>query len=94
MSQVFQAFQQFFADVRYRLGTEWLPGIVDNLILFWQWLAANPLVTLILCAVLLLWACLVVRKGTYEGWNIGRGFLTFLLFGLGFAGILVVLHVF
>jgi hypothetical protein len=94
MSQAFQAFQQFFADVWHQLDTEWLPGIVDNLTLFWQWLAANPLVALVLSAVLLLWACLVIRKSTHEGWNLGRSFLTFLLFGLGFAGIAVVLHVF
>jgi hypothetical protein len=94
MSQAFQAFQQFFADLWHRFSTEWLPGIVSNLILFWQWLAANPLIALILSAILLLWACLVIRKATHEGWNIGRSFLTFLLFGLGFAGILIVLHLF
>ena len=94
MSQAFQAFPQFFADVWPQFGAEWLPGIVDNLVLFWQWLAANPLIALILSAVLLLWACLVIRKSTHEGWNIGRSFLTFLLFGLGFAGIAVVLHLF
>jgi hypothetical protein len=87
-----QAFQQFFADLWRRFSTEWLPGIAANLTLFWQWLAANPLIALILSAVLLLWACLVIRKATYEGWNIGRSLLIFVLFGLGFAGILVVLH--
>jgi hypothetical protein len=92
MSQAFQTFHQFFADVWHWVGAEWLPGIVDNLILFWQWLAANPLIALILSAVLLLWACLVIRKSTHEGWNIRRSVLTFLLFGLGFAGILVVLQ--
>jgi hypothetical protein len=92
MSQAFQAFQQFFADLWRRFSTEWLPGIVANLTLFWQWLAANPLIALILSAVLLLWACLVIRKATHEGWNIGRSLLIFVLFGLGFAGILVVLH--
>jgi hypothetical protein len=92
MSQAFQTSQQFFADVWHWFGTESPPGIVDNLILFWQWLAANPLIALILSAVLLLWACLVIRKSTHEGWNIRRSVLTLLLFGLGFAGILVVLQ--
>ena len=86
MSQAFQAFQQFFADVWPRFGTEWLPGIVDNLILFWQWLAANPLIALILSAVLLLWACLVVRKSTHEGWNLGPAFLLFSFLGWDLPG--------
>ena len=92
MSQAFQAFQQFFAGLWHRFNSEWLPAIVANLILFWQWLAANPYIALGLSAVLLLWACFVIRKATYEGWNIGRSFLILVLFGFGFSVILVVLH--
>jgi hypothetical protein len=88
-----KAFQQFFADLWRRLSSEWLPGIVANLLLFWQWLSAHPIVTLSLSAVLLLWACLVIRKATHEGWNFGRVVLIFFLFVFGFAGLLIVLHV-
>jgi hypothetical protein len=93
MTQAFQAFQQFFADLWRRLSSQWVPEIVANLLLFWQWLSANPIITLSLSAVLLLWACLVIRKATHEGWNFGRVVLTLFLFVFGFAGLLVVLHV-
>jgi hypothetical protein len=93
MSQAFQAFQEFFAKLWHRWNSEWLPELVANLILYWQWLSANPIITLCLAAVLLLWACLVIRKATHEGWNIGRSLLIFVLFAFGFAGVLAVLHV-
>jgi hypothetical protein len=93
MNQAFEAFQHFFAGLWHRFSSEWLPGIVANLLLFWQWLSANPIITLILSAVLLLWACLVIRKATHEGWNFARALLVFFLFGLGFAAIFVVWHV-
>jgi hypothetical protein len=93
MNQTFQAFQQFFADLWRRFNSDWLPGIVANLLLLWQWLSANPIITLSLSAVLLLWAALVIRKATHEGWNFARVLLIFFLFAFGFAGILVVLHV-
>jgi hypothetical protein len=92
MSQAFQAFQQFFANLWHRLSSEWLPGIAANLLLFWQWLSANPIITLSLSAVLLLWACLVIRKATHEGWNFARALFVCFLFVLGIAGILVVVH--
>jgi hypothetical protein len=92
MSQAFQAFQQFFANLWRRFSSEWLPEIVAKLLLFWQWLSANPIITLSISAVLLLWACLVIRKSTHDGWNVARVLLIFFLFALGFAGIFVVVH--
>jgi hypothetical protein len=92
MSQALQTFQQFFADLWRRFSSEWLPGIVSNLLFFSQWLSANPIITLTLSAVLLLWACLVIRKATHEGWNFARALFIFILFVFGFAGILAVVH--
>ena len=43
--------------------------------------------------VLLLWACLVIRKSTQYGWTSARVLLTIFLFELGFAGTLVVVRV-
>jgi hypothetical protein len=92
MSQAFQAFQQFCANFWRRFSSEWLPEILAKLLLFWQWLPANPIITLSISAVLLLWACLVIRKSTHDGWNFARIFLIFLLSACGFAGIFVVVH--
>jgi hypothetical protein len=92
MNKAFQPFQQFFADLWHRLSSEWLPVIEANLLLFWAWLLANPIITLGICAVFLLWACLVIRKSALDGWTVARGLLVFFLFGLGFAGMLIVLR--
>jgi len=70
-----------------------LPAVEDELLLFWQWLLANPIATLVLSAILLLWACLVIRKSTHDGWSFARVFLVILLLVLGFAGMAIVVHV-
>jgi hypothetical protein len=93
MNESIQAFQQFFADLWHRFNSEWLPVIEANLVLFLQWLLANPIITLGVSAVLLLWACLVIRKSTHDGWTFARVLLIIFLFVLGFAAMLIVLHV-
>ena len=93
MSKAYQTFQQFFADLWDRFNSEWLPVIEANLIFFWQWLSANPIITLGVSAVLLLWACLVIRKSTHDGWTFARVLLIVFLCVLGFAAMLIVLHV-
>ena len=93
MNESLQAFQQFFADLWHLFNSEWLPVIEANLVLFWQWLLANPIITLGVSAVLLLWACLVIRKSTHDGWTFARVLLIIFLFVLGFAAMLIVLHV-
>lgn len=93
MNESLQAFQQFFADLWHRFNSEWLPVIEANLILFWQWLSVNPIPTLGLSVVLLLWACLVIRKSTHDGWTFVRVILTILLILFGFAGMFIVMHV-
>jgi hypothetical protein len=93
MNESLQAFQQFFADLWHRFNSEWLPVIEANLVLFLQWLLANPIITLGVSAVLLLWACLVIRKSTHDGWTFARVLLIIFLFVLGFAAMLIVLHV-
>jgi hypothetical protein len=93
MNESLQAFQQFFADLWHRFNSEWLPVIEANLVLFWQWLLANPIITLGVSTVLLLWACLVIRKSTHDGWTFARVLLIIFLFVLGFAAMLIVLHV-
>jgi hypothetical protein len=93
MNESLQALQRFFADLSHRFDSEWLPAIEANLVLFWQWLSANPILTLVLSVVLLLWACLVVRKSTHDGWTFLRVILTIFLFLLGFAGMFIVVHV-
>jgi hypothetical protein len=54
---------------------------------------AKPVATLGISIVLLLLACLVVRKSTHYGWTFARILLTVSLFVLGFAGTLIALHV-
>ena len=85
MSKALQAFQQFFADLWQRFNSEWLP-------VFWQWLLANPMITLGFSAVFLLWACLVIRKSTHDGWTFARVLLMLFLFVFGFAAMAIVLH--
>lgn len=80
-----QAFQQFFADLWQRFNSEWFPA-------FWQWLLDNPMITIGLSAVFLLWACIVIRKSTHDGWTFARVLLMLFLFGFGFAAIAIVLH--
>jgi hypothetical protein len=92
MNKTLQAFQQFFTDLWHRFSSEWLPVIEAKLLLFWQWLVANPIGALALSAFLLLWGCLVIRKSTHEGWTFGRVLLMILLFGLGFAAMAIVVH--
>jgi hypothetical protein len=93
MNESLQAFQRFLADFGHRFNSEWLPVVEANVILFWQWLWANPIPTLGLSAVLLLWACLVIRKSSHDGWTFVRVILTIFLFLLGFAGMFIVVHV-
>jgi hypothetical protein len=93
MSNAWQTFQQFFGDLWHRFNSEWLPAIETNLTLFWRWLLANPIITLGISALLLLWACLVIRKSTLDGWSFGRVLLVFVLFGFGFGAIFAVLQV-
>jgi hypothetical protein len=93
MNESLQALQRFFADLWHRFDSGWLPVIEADLVLFWQWLSANPILTLVLSVVLLLWACLVVRKSTHDGWTFLRVILTIFLFLLGFAGMFIVVHV-
>jgi hypothetical protein len=91
MSKAFQTIQQFLAELWHRFNSEWLPVIEANLILFWQWLLANPIITLGVSAVLFLWACLVIRKSTHDGWTFTRVLLIIFLFVLGFAALANVL---
>jgi hypothetical protein len=93
MNESLQAFQRFLADFGHRLNTELLPVIEANLVLFCQWLFAKPIATLGISVVLLLFACLVIRKSTHYGWTFARVLLTISLLGLGFAGTLIALHV-
>jgi hypothetical protein len=92
MSKTLQAFQQFFTDLWQGFSSGWLPVIEAELLLFWQWLLANPVAALGLSAVLLLWACLVIRKSTHEGWSFARVFLLVLLLVLGFGAMAIVVH--
>jgi len=94
MSKTLQAFQEFFADHWNRFNSGWLPVVEANPILFWQWLLDNPMVALGFSAVLLLWACLVIRKSTHEGWTFARALLMLFLFVFGFAAMAIALHVF
>jgi hypothetical protein len=91
--QAWQAFQQFCAALWRRFNLEWLPMIEANLTLFWQWLSANPIITLGISAFLLVWACLVIRKSTHDGWTFIRCLSILFLFVCGFTAILIVLHV-
>jgi hypothetical protein len=93
MNESLQTFQRFLADFGHRLNREWLPVIEANLVLFCQWLFAQPIATLGISVVLLLLACLVIRKSTHYGWTFARVLLTISLFVLGFAGTLIALHV-
>ena len=93
MNESLHAFQRFLAGFWHQFNSEWLPVMEANLVLFWQWLFANPIATLGISVVLLLWACLVIRKSTHYGWTFARVLLTIFLFALGFAGALIVLHV-
>jgi hypothetical protein len=93
MNESLQAFQRFLAHFEHRLNTNWLPMIEANLVLFIQWLFAKPIATLGISIVLLLLACLVIRKSTHYGWTFTRILLTISLFVLGFAGTLIVFHV-
>jgi hypothetical protein len=93
MSKALQAFQQFFTDLWHRFSLEWLPMIEEKLLLFWQWLLANPVGALGLSAFFLLWACLVIRKSTHEGWTFARVLLMVFLFVLGLAAMAIVVHI-
>jgi hypothetical protein len=66
--------------------------IEAKLILVWEWLLANPVATLGISAVLLFWACLVIRKSTHDGWNFARVLLLLLLLASGLAGMAIVFH--
>jgi hypothetical protein len=92
MNNAIQAFQQFFTDLWHRFASGGLPLIEAKLLLFWQWLLANPLGALGLAAVLLLWACLIIRKSTHDGWSFVRVLLVALLMVLGFAAMVIVIH--
>jgi hypothetical protein len=93
MNEAWQAFQQFCAALWSRFSLDWLPVIEADLIQFWQWLFANPLFTLGISTVLLVWACLVIRKSMYDGWTFVRCLSILFLFVCGSAAILIVLHV-
>ncbi len=80
------------ADLWHRFSAEWLPALTSFLLYLWQWLLANLIVTAVLSGLLLLGGCMIVRKATEEGWNTGRIFCTIVLFLLGLAGVLVVVH--
>ena len=92
MDKTRQAAQQFLSDLWQRLNAEWLPALTSFLLLLWQWLLANLIITAILSGVLLLSGCLIVRKATGEGWNAGRVVGALVLFLLGLAGVAVVVH--
>ena len=92
MDKALQAIQQFFADLWHRFDSAWLPVIEAKLILFWEWLLANPLATLGISAFLLLWACLVIRKSTHDGWNFARVLLLFLLSVCSAVAMAIVFH--
>jgi len=93
MSKALQTFQQFFTDLWHLLASEWLPVVEAKLLLFWQWLLANPIGALGISAVLLLWACLVIRKSTHDGWSFVRVLLVALLLALGIAVLAIVVQV-
>ena len=93
MSKALQAFQQFFTDLWQLFASGWLPVIEAKLLLFWQWLLANPIGALAISAILLLWACLVIRKSTHDGWSFVRVLLVALLLALGFAALAIVVQV-
>lgn len=92
MNKALQTFQQFFGDLWSRFNSKWLPLIEAFLIRLGQWLSANPIITLIVSAVLLLWACLVIRKSTHDRWTFGGVLLILFLFVLGFSAIVIVLR--
>jgi hypothetical protein len=92
MNESLLAIQRFWTDFAHRLNTEWLPLIEAKLQLVWQWLFATPIAMLGVSIILLLLACLVMRKSTHYGWTFARGLLTISLFLLGFTGTLIVLH--
>jgi hypothetical protein len=92
MNKALQAIQQFFAHLWQQFNSEWLPVIEAKLILFWEWLLANPVATLGFSAVLLFWASLVIRKSTHDGWNFARVLLLLLLLALGIVGMGIVFH--
>ncbi len=87
-----KAFQPIFTDRWYLFASEWLPIVEAKLLLFWQWLLANPVGALGLSAVLLFLACLVIRKSTHDGWSFLRVILAALLLVLGFAAMAIVVH--
>lgn len=88
-----KSFQEFFTDLWHQIASEWLPAMEDKLLLFWQWLLANPVGALGISAVLLLLACLVIRKSTHDGWSFVRVLLAALLLALGLAAMVIVVHV-
>lgn len=87
-----KAFQLFFTDRWHLFASEWLPVMEAKLLLFWQWLLANPVGALGISAVLLLLACLVIRKSTHDGWSFIRVLLVAILLVLGFAAMAIVVH--
>ena len=92
MSKTLQVFEQFLSDLWNRLSTGWLPIVEGQLLLFWQWLLANPPGALALSAIFLLWACFVIRQSTNEGWNFPRVFLLLFLLVFGLAAMAIAVH--
>ena len=93
MNESLHAFQRFFADLWHRFISQWLPIVEANLVLFWQWLFANPIITLGVSVALLLWACLVIRKSTHDDWTFARFLLVILLFVSGSVAMLIAFQV-
>lgn len=64
MDKTRQADQQFLSELWHRFNAEWLPALTNLLLLLWEWLLANLIITAILSGLLLLGGCLIVRKAT------------------------------
>jgi hypothetical protein len=92
MDKTRQADQQFLSELWHRFNAEWLPALTNLLLLLWEWLLANLIITAILSGLLLLGGCLIVRKATGEGWNARLIVGALVLFLLGLAGVAVVVH--
>ncbi len=89
-----KAFQQISADLWHRFSLDRLPVFEANLMLFWQWLLANPMIPLGFSVVPLLWACFVIRKSTHDDWTFARVLLVLFLFAIGFGAMAIALHLF
>jgi hypothetical protein len=92
MDKTRQGAPQFFSELWHRLNAEWLPAFTNFVLLLWQWLLDNLIITAILSGLFLLGGCWIVRKATGEGWNAGRIVGALVLFLLGLAGVAVVVH--